>query len=195
MWKALTTKRTTSDPDFVAWRVTAENDDGRIRTVVVKIEASVVDGSSWTTGKGALRHVRDAMETRETSLVDSRRYRETSCRRRSSSDTELEVSLRSSLPARCQNLGGESSHFRGDSLMGCAEPSAPGDDSAGSASWHIRDDGLARTVLVIRPRWLLLPALQVLRQPRREPSSHPPKLGPGSLVIRDDTPRLIRSDS
>ena len=76
--------------------------------------------------------------------------------------------------------------------MGCAERSAPGDDSAGSSFWHVlakSDDGLARTVLVIRPGLLLLPALQVLRQPRREPSSHPPKLGPGSLVILAKTLR------
>ncbi|MDQ3673986.1 MAG: hypothetical protein M3365_06400 [Gemmatimonadota bacterium] len=67
--------RDTSDSEFVSWRVTAENDDGRARTVMVKIEALAVAGTSWTTGKGALRHVRDAIETRGTSLVDSRQGR------------------------------------------------------------------------------------------------------------------------
>jgi hypothetical protein len=76
MWKAVGTRRDTSDPEFVAWRVKAENDDGRERTVMVKIEASVVAGTPWYSGKGALRHVRDAMETQGTSLVDSRQDRD-----------------------------------------------------------------------------------------------------------------------
>jgi len=76
MWKAISTKRETSDSEFVSWRVTAENDDGRARTVMVKIEALVVFGTPWTTGNGALRHVRDALETRGTSLVDSRQGRD-----------------------------------------------------------------------------------------------------------------------
>ena len=76
MWRAISTKRDTSDLEFVSWRVAAENDDGRARTVMVKIEAFVVAGTSWTTGKGALRHVRDAIETRGISLVDSRQGRD-----------------------------------------------------------------------------------------------------------------------
>ena len=68
MWKAISTKRETSDSEFVSWRVTAENDDGRARTVMVKIEALVVFGMSWTTGKGASRHVRDALGGRRPSI-------------------------------------------------------------------------------------------------------------------------------
>jgi hypothetical protein len=76
MWKAISTERDTSDLEFVSWRVKAASDDGRERTVVVRIEASTVARTSWSAGKGPLRHVRDAIETRGTSLVDSRRDRE-----------------------------------------------------------------------------------------------------------------------
>jgi hypothetical protein len=76
MWKAVSTKRDTSDSKFVSWRVTAENDDGRARTVWVKIDASTLTSSKWMSGRGALRHVRDAMETRGTSLIESRRERD-----------------------------------------------------------------------------------------------------------------------
>ena len=76
MWKAVSTKRDTSDPEFVSWRVRAENDHGAQRTVMVKIETSTVTNEAWTSGKGALRHVRNAMETRGTSLVESRRDRD-----------------------------------------------------------------------------------------------------------------------
>jgi hypothetical protein len=62
MWKAISTERDTSDLEFVSWRVKAASDDGRERTVVVRIEASTVARTSWTAGKGPLRHVRDAME-------------------------------------------------------------------------------------------------------------------------------------
>ena len=76
MWKAVSTEVDTSDQQFVSWRVKAASDDGRERVVVVRIEASTVARTSWTTGKGPLRHVRDAMETRGTSLVESRRDRD-----------------------------------------------------------------------------------------------------------------------
>ena len=76
MWKAVGTCRDTSDPEFISWVIRAENDDERERAVNVKIEASVVSGTSWQLGEGALRHVRDAMETRGTSLVDSRQGRD-----------------------------------------------------------------------------------------------------------------------
>ncbi len=76
MWKAVSTQWDTSDSAFVSWRIRAENDDGRERTVLVKIDASTVVGAPWTRGKGALRHVRDAMKTRGTSLVDSRQDRD-----------------------------------------------------------------------------------------------------------------------
>ena len=76
MWKVVSTKRDTSDLKFVSRRVRAEHDDGRAQTVLVKIDASTVTNSAWTTGKGALRHVRDALETRGTSLIESRRDRD-----------------------------------------------------------------------------------------------------------------------
>jgi hypothetical protein len=77
MWNAVSTKRETSQPEFVSWRVRAENDDdGRARTVFVKIATSTVASTPWVTGKGPLRHVRDAMETRGTSLIESRRDRD-----------------------------------------------------------------------------------------------------------------------
>jgi hypothetical protein len=76
MWKAVSTMRDTSDLEFVSWRVTAKNDDGRERIVMVKIEALAVANTPWTTANGALRHVRDAMETRGMSLVDSRQDRD-----------------------------------------------------------------------------------------------------------------------
>ena len=76
MWKAVSTLRDTSDLEFVSWRVRAENDDGRERTVLVKIEAITVIGTPWTPANGALRHVREAMETQGMSLVDSRQERD-----------------------------------------------------------------------------------------------------------------------
>jgi hypothetical protein len=76
MWKAVSTQRVTPESAFVSWLVKAKNDDGRERTVLVKIEEATVIGTPWTTGKGALRHVRDAMDTRGTSLVDSRQGRD-----------------------------------------------------------------------------------------------------------------------
>jgi hypothetical protein len=76
MWSAVSTRRETSDPDFVVWRIKAKNDDGRERTVYVKIDASTVAYRPWTTGKGSLRLVREAMETRGTSLISSRRERD-----------------------------------------------------------------------------------------------------------------------
>ena len=76
MWTAVSTMRDTSDLEFVSWRVRAENDDGRERTVTVKIEALVVANAPWTMAMGALRHVRDAMATRGMSLVDSRQERD-----------------------------------------------------------------------------------------------------------------------
>jgi hypothetical protein len=51
MWKAVGTQRDTSDPAFVSWHVTAEDDDGRERPVMVKIEALAVAGTSWTPPK------------------------------------------------------------------------------------------------------------------------------------------------
>jgi hypothetical protein len=76
MWKAVSSQRDTSDLEFVSWRIRAENDDGRERTVMVKIEALAVANTSWTTGQGPLRHVRDAMQTRGVSLVDSRQNKD-----------------------------------------------------------------------------------------------------------------------
>jgi hypothetical protein len=76
MWKALSTKRDTSDPQFLSWRIRAENDHHGQRTVLVKIEATTVTNQVWRSGKGPLRHVRDAMETRGTSLVESRQDRD-----------------------------------------------------------------------------------------------------------------------
>ena len=76
MWKAVSTQRDTSDLEFVSWRIRAENDDGRERTVLVKIEALAVANTSWKIGQGPLRHVRDAMQTHGTSLVDSRQNKD-----------------------------------------------------------------------------------------------------------------------
>ena len=70
MWRAVSTKREPDD-EFVVWRVKAENDDGRECTVLVKIAASTVANAPWATGKGVLRHVRDAMDSRGVSLIQS----------------------------------------------------------------------------------------------------------------------------
>jgi hypothetical protein len=71
MWRAVSTQREPDD-EFVVWRVEAEHDDGRECTVLVKISASTVANAPWTTGKGVLRQVRDAMETQGASLIASR---------------------------------------------------------------------------------------------------------------------------
>ena len=76
MWSAVGTRRETSDPDFVVWRIKAKNDDGREQTVLVKIHASTIAYTPWTRGKGSLRLVREAMESRGTSLISSRRERD-----------------------------------------------------------------------------------------------------------------------
>jgi len=42
----------------------------------VKIEQLAVVNTSWKTGQGPLRHVRDAMQTQGVSLVDSRQNKD-----------------------------------------------------------------------------------------------------------------------
>jgi hypothetical protein len=63
--------------------------------VIVKIAVSTVDNSTSTTGKGPLQYVRDAIESRGTSLVDSRRDRD-ELPLSIVSDSELAASSRSS---------------------------------------------------------------------------------------------------
>jgi hypothetical protein len=70
MWRAVSTRRERDD-EFVVWRVKVENDDVREQTVLVKIDASTLASEPWTTGRGGLRHVRDAMESRGISLIES----------------------------------------------------------------------------------------------------------------------------
>ena len=52
-----------------------ESDDGQSRVVNVKIDAPTVDDAPWMRGEGALRHVRDAMETQGRSVIASMRDR------------------------------------------------------------------------------------------------------------------------
>ena len=76
IWKAVSTRRE-SDPEFVVWRIKAENDDGREQTVLVKIDATTVAKTPWTAGENVvLPHVREAMESRGTSLIESMRHRD-----------------------------------------------------------------------------------------------------------------------
>ena len=75
MWRAVSSRRDTTDPEFVAWIIDAESDEGQFRVVNVKIDASTVDDGPWLTGDGALRHVREALETRGKSLIESMRDR------------------------------------------------------------------------------------------------------------------------
>jgi hypothetical protein len=76
MWKAVSSKRE-SDPEFVVWRIKAENDDGREQSVLVKIDVATVANTPWTARKGvAPPHVRHAMESRGTSLIESMRHRD-----------------------------------------------------------------------------------------------------------------------
>ena len=75
MWKAVSTRRE-SDPEFVVWRIKAENDDGGEQSVLVKIDAATVANTPWTANKGVLPHVREAMESRGTSLIESMRHRD-----------------------------------------------------------------------------------------------------------------------
>ncbi len=76
MWKAVSSYRESSDPAFIVWRIEAKNVDGRKQTVYVRIDTSVVANEPWTTGKGRLRDVRDAMETQGTSVIEAMRKRD-----------------------------------------------------------------------------------------------------------------------
>lgn len=54
MWKAVSSKRE-SDPEFVVWRIKAENDDGREQSVLVKIDVATVANTPWIARKGVAR--------------------------------------------------------------------------------------------------------------------------------------------
>ena len=95
MWRAVSSRRDTSDPEFVAWIIDAESDDGQFRVVKVKIDASTVDDGPWLTGDGALRQVREALETRG-GPSSSRCATEPSCQSQSSIDPKRESSSRNS---------------------------------------------------------------------------------------------------
>jgi hypothetical protein len=75
MWRAVSSRRDTSDPEFVVWIIDAESEDGQFRVVKVKIDAYTVDDGPWLTGDGSLRQVREALETQGRSLVESMRDR------------------------------------------------------------------------------------------------------------------------
>jgi len=57
------------------WEGRAENDDGRVRTVRVRVEAHVVAAQGSVAGGGELFEVRDAIETQGMSVIEQRRYR------------------------------------------------------------------------------------------------------------------------
>jgi hypothetical protein len=63
MRKVVSYYRESSDPAFIVWQIEAKNVDGRKQIVHVTSDSSVVANEPWTTGKGRLRDVRDAMET------------------------------------------------------------------------------------------------------------------------------------
>jgi hypothetical protein len=72
LWRPLSSWRDESDYEFVVWHVRAENDDGRVQTVLVKVDARTVADEQTFAGGDGLFEVRDAIETRGMSVVEQR---------------------------------------------------------------------------------------------------------------------------
>jgi len=70
VWRAVSSWRDESDLEFVVWHVLAKSDDGRIRTVHVKMDKVSVDEHTGPIGGSSSSAARKVIETQGKSLVD-----------------------------------------------------------------------------------------------------------------------------
>jgi hypothetical protein len=71
MWGSTTSWKDESDGEFVVWHVRAESDDGRIQTVRIKIDAGAVKFEEGPVGGRVPAEVRETIETRGKSVIET----------------------------------------------------------------------------------------------------------------------------